>query len=974
MNTSDRWARVEALYHAARDRDTEARASFLDAECGGDTELRHEVESLLAQLASADGFLDGPAIAAAAQQISSVGGTMLTGRRIGVYQIQTLLGAGGMGEVYRARDTKLGRDVAVKVLPRTFTADRDRLARFEREARVLASLNHPHIAAIHGVEESDGIRALVLELVEGATLAQRIAARKTGLPVKEAIDIARQIADALDAAHEKGIVHRDLKPANVKITPQGVVKVLDFGLAKLEAGIGDSAVGVTEAPTITVNDTREGLIVGTAAYMSPEQARGQAIDKRTDIWAFGCVLYEMLTGRAVFARDTLTDTLAAVVEREPDWTLLPGRQLAPVRRLIERCLDKEPKRRLRDIGDLRHQLEEGEAGLQLQWIATAGTSESAASSKQTALRFVPWGIAAAAILVAAVTLLRGASPPAINEATPFSFAVPPPTDKDPFPIAPMFLTVAPDGSGLAVVAGEVSGNQRLYLRTIDSVEMRPLQGTENVDQPFWSADSRSIAFVDRLQSKLKRIDVAGGPSRTIADVPGGQTLQGGTWNQNGDILFGVIGGGNPLFKVPAGGGTPIPATTLDRAAGELGHFWPHFLPDGDHFLYTVPNARADRSGIYMGSLKSSGSTRVVDSLSNGVYSEPGFLLFVRDETLLAQRFDLTRMTLIDEPVVVANGMGTGAGNGRAAFAASRNGVLAYRPQSGGVYTTTLTWLDRSGKSIGHVGSPNLHRAIAVSPDGTRVAVQIGWTVGSDIWVTDFIRGIPTRLTSDPSNEEWPVWSPDGTRIAFASNRDGSVFNIFDMPADGSTAPHLLFQSDRSKKPVQWSNDGHWLLFDSNGIYALPLDGNRIPIAIGSGTSQASFAKVSPDGAWVAYASAETGRSEIFLQRFPSPSGRWPVSNNGGTRPHWRGDGRELYYLGFDNQLYAVPVTPGSPPVIGAAKALFPVRLTSAPTGATMFDGIEPSSDGQRFLVNLAGESASPQAVTVKVNWPLTLKR
>jgi Tol biopolymer transport system component len=376
----------------------------------------------------------------------------------------------------------------------------------------------------------------------------------------------------------------------------------------------------------------------------------------------------------------------------------------------------------------------------------------------------------------------------------------------------------------------------------------------------------------------------------------------------------------------------------------------------------------------MGSLKSSGSTRVVDSLSNGVYSEPGFLLFVRDETLLAQRFDLARMTLIDEPVVVANGMGTGAGNGRAAFAASRNGVLAYRPQSGGVYTTTLTWFDRSGKSLGPVGSPNLHRAIAVSPDGTRVAAQIGWTVGSDIWVTDFIRGIPTRLTSDPSNEEWPVWSPDGTRIAFASNRDGSVFNIFDMPADGSAAPHLLFQSDRSKKPVQWSNDGHWLLFDSNGIYALPLDGNRTPIAIGSGTRQASFAKVSPDGAWVAYASDETGRSEIFLQRFPSPSGRWPVSNNGGTRPHWRGDGRELYYLGFDNQLYAVPVTPASPPVIGAAKALFPVRLTSAPTGATMFDGIEPSSDGQRFLINLAGESASPQAVTVKVNWPLTLKR
>ena len=966
----DRWAEVERIFHAAAARPAGERAAFVRDACRDDDKLRRDVESLLARPASARGFLDGPAVAVAAQMVSDVGASVLSGRRLGAYLVHERIGAGGMGEVYRARDSKLGRDVALKILPHVFTGDPDRLARFEREARVLASLNHPHIGAIYGLEDADGIRALVLELVSGETLADRIACGP--IPVNDALPIARQLVDALDTAHEKGIVHRDLKPANIKITPDGVVKVLDFGLAK--AASADTATAdLTRSPTATVGGTREGVILGTAAYMSPEQARGHAIDKRTDIWAFGCVLYEMLTGRAVFARNTMTDTLAAVVEREPDWTLLPGTALAPVRKLLERCLEKEPKWRLRDIGDVRHQLDEVEAGLQLQSIATAG-SDSDASSKQTALRFVPWGIAAAAILVAVVTLLRGASPPAVNEATPFSFTVPPPTDKDPFPIAPMFLTVAPDGSGLAVVAGEVSGNQRLYLRTINSVEMRALQGTENVDQPFWSADSRSIAFVDRLQSKLKRIDVAGGPPRTIADVPGGQTLQGGTWNQNGDILFGIIGGGNPLFKVPAGGGTPVPATTLDRAAGELGHFWPHFLPDGDHFLYTVPNARADRSGIYLGSLKSSGSTRVVDSLSNAVYSEPGFLLFVRDETLLAQRFDLARMTLIEEPVVVANGMGTGAGNGRAAFAASRDGVLAYRPQSGGVYTTTLMWLDRSGKSLGPVGSPNLHRSIAVSPDGTRVAVQIGWTVGSDIWVTDFIRGIPTRLTSDPSNEEWPVWSPDGTRIAFASNRDGSVFNIFDMPADGSAAPHLLFQSDRSKKPVQWSNDGHWLLFDSNGIYALPLDGIRTPIAIGSGTRQASFAKISPDGAWVAYSSDETGRSEIFLQRFPSPSGRWPVSNNGGTRPHWRGDGRELYYLGFDNQFYAVPVTPGSPPVIGAAKALFPVRLTSAPTGATMFDGIEPSSDGQRFLINLAGESASPQAVTVKVNWPLTLKR
>jgi hypothetical protein len=467
--------------------------------------------------------------------------------------------------------------------------------------------------------------------------------------------------------------------------------------------------------------------------------------------------------------------------------------------------------------------------------------------------------------------------------------------------------------------------------------------------------------------------VAGGPPRTISDLPGGQTLQGGTWNQNGDILFGVIGGGNPIFRVAAGGGIPVPVTTVDRAAGELAHIWPHFLPDGEHFLYSVPNSRPDRGGIYIASLKTPGATRVVDAVSNVVYSDPGFLLFVRDETLLAQRFDLNRMALLDDPFVVTGQMGTGAGNGRAAFAASRNGIVAYRPQEGGVYTTTLTWFDRSGRVIGTVGSPNLHRAIAVSPDGARVAAQIGWTVSSDIWVSDPNRGVFTRLTSDPSNEESPVWAPDGSRIAFASNRDGPVFNLYDMPADGSAAPRLLFQSDRSKRPVQWSRDNRWLLFDANGIYALRLDGDRTPITIGSGSHQAEFAKLSPDGEWIAYAADETGRLEIYLQRFPTPSGRWPISINGGTRPHWRADGRELFYLGFDNQLYAVPLIMGSPPVIGAAKPLFPVRLTSAIRGTTMYDGIDASADGQRFLVNLAAEVTS-QPVTVKVNWPATLKR
>jgi serine/threonine protein kinase len=883
--------------------------------------------------------------------------TLAAGTRLGVYEIVAPIGKGGFGEVYRARDTRLDRSVAIKVLPST---DPELKARFDREARTIASLQHPNICTLHDLGHHQDFDYLVLEFLEGETLAERI--RRGPLPLDEALTIGIAITSALDRAHRAGIVHRDVKPENVILTRSGP-KLLDFGLAKLRRAasvVVGMSVATAESPFVTA----EGTIVGTLQYMSPEQIDGGEPDPRSDIWAFGCVFYEMLTAEKAFPGSTPASLIAAIMHGGTP-RVSSRRPLTPaiVDRVIASCLASSPDNRFHSAHDV---------GLQLQWIATA-PPELTAPRRRTSRQFVPWIVAAVAILAAIVFLVQRPSTPQINEQPPFAFQVNP-VDGAPFPVAPMFLSVSPDGNMLAFVAGEVSASQRLFVRPMTSTEARWLQGTENVDQPFWSADSRSIAFVDRMQSKLRRVDVAGGPSRTIADIPGGQTLQGGTWNQNGDILFGVIGGGNPLYKVSAAGGTPVPATTLDRAAGDLGHFWPHFLPDGDHFLYAVPNAAPDRGGIFLGSLKTPRATRIVDTMSNVAYSDPGFLLFVREETLLAQRFDLRRMALLDEPAVVADKMGTGAGNGRAAFAASRNGILAYRPQGGGVYTTSLTWVDRSGRVIGTVGPPNLHRAIALSPDGTRVAVQIGWTVGSDIWVTDMNRGIPTRLTSDPSNEEWPVWSPDGSRIAFASNRDGPVFDIYDLPADGSAAPHLLFKSDRSKKPVQWSRDGKWLLFDANGMFGLRLDGDGTPIPIGSGARQAEFARISPDGEWIAYVSDENGRPEIFLQRFPTPSGRWPISSNGGTRPHWRADGRELYYLGLDNKLYGVPLTTGSPPAIGSAKPLFTVRLTSAPRGVTMFDGIEPAAEGQRFLVNLAAESVSPQPITVRVNWPRSLKK
>jgi len=553
MNTSDRWARVEALYHAARERDAEARASFLDAECGGDTELRHEVESLLAQPASADGFLDGPAMAAGAHQISSLGGTMLTGRRIGVYQIQMLLGAGGMGEVYRARDTKLGRDVAIKILPRVFTSNPERLARFEREARMLAALNHPHVGAIYGVEEGEGLQAIVLELVEGETLADRL--KRGPVPIAEALKIARQIADALDAAHEKGIVHRDLKPANIKVTPDGVVKVLDFGLAKATAGDG-STPDLTQSPTVTVGGTGDGVILGTAAYMSPEQARGQAVDKRTDIWAFGCVLYEMLTGCAAFARDTISDTIATILEREADLKALPSTTPAAIAHLLQRCLEKDARRRLRDIGDARAELEflapNRPNEMESHWRPAI-----APASAQAVRRWI-WPTAAvlsAGFIATGLWITRRDAAPS-EAPSQFTLSL---EDQAGASVG-VFPVPSPDGRYFAFVGGRLGERTSLWIRALDAIDSQALAGTEGAGEPTWSSDSRWIAFY--ADGKVKKVSPSGGSPQTIGEAPG---FLDAAWGPRGDLIF-RTGNRTALFRIREGGGPPEQVTTLDGAA------------------------------------------------------------------------------------------------------------------------------------------------------------------------------------------------------------------------------------------------------------------------------------------------------------------------------------------------------------------------------------------------------------------------
>jgi len=882
------------------------------------------------------------------------------GARLGPYEVLSALGAGGMGEVYKARDTRLDRIVAIKILPDALAADSQFRDRFDREARTISQLDHANICALYDVGEETGTAYLVMQYLEGETLADRLT--KGALPLDQALRVAIQIADALAVAHGAGIVHRDLKPGNIMLTKSGA-KLLDFGLAKTSA----SGLGETHLSTLPTTPpiTQQGSILGTFQYMAPEQIEGREADARTDIFAFGAVVHEMVTGKKAFEGKSQASLIAAIMSADP----LPILTLQPMyppalARLVKICLAKAPDARWHSAHDV---------AVQLRWIVDGQGDTVARAQNSSGARTLMFATTIAGLGLGLAAWMMFRNPAGSDPVRRLSFSIDPPAHAA-FVPAPMFLTVSPDGRHFGFIAANENSTRRLWVRDIDSTEVTQLPDTDDADQPFWSADSRSIGFLTATTSKLKRIDVAGGPPRDVCQIPGGQTLQGGTWSENGTILFATIGGGNPIFSVPATGGDPVPVTTLDRDHGEIAHFWPHFLPDGNHFLYLSVNAQRDRSGIYVASLSDRGQTRVLDAVSNVAYSEPGFLLFAREQTLLAQPFDARRLVTTGEPVALVDRMGTPPGNGRFAFAASRNGVLAYRQQTAGLYSGLLTWFDRAGRKLGTIGGANAYRATVLSPDGTKVATQIGWTIGSNIWIADVANGLFTRLVSNPANNESPVWSPDSTKVAFASNRGTNIFDIYETAIDGSTPDRLLYKSARNKRPTQWSADGKWLLFGSGGVSALSLDGRQMVVPIGANDPEVGYGQVSSNGQWVAYTSRESGRFEIYVQKFLTPSRKWQASMNGGTRPHWRADGRELYFLGLDNKIYAVPVTLDATPTFGTPAPLFEVRLTSTLQGATQFDGINVTPDGQRFLVTLSAEGETNNPVTVRVNWTAALKK
>ena len=880
--------------------------------------------------------------------------SLTPGTTLGPYEVLAAIGAGGMGEVYKARDTKLDRDVALKILPDAFVNDPERLARFQREAKVLASLNHPNIAAIHGLEESGDSPALVLEYVPGPTLQDRIA--KGPIPLDEALPIARQIAEALEAAHEQGIIHRDLKPANVKVKDDGTVKVLDFGLAKaLQPDLSDLDAANSPTMTMTAAATKMGVIMGTAAYMSPEQARAGTADRRSDIWAFGVVLLEMLTGQAPFTGKTVSDTLALVLTKEPDWATLPANTPGPIRRLLRRCLEKEPKQRLGYIGDARLDIDDARA-------APTEMAEAASVARPAVWqRPVP---AAAMILAAVVlgglavwSLTRPPAPP-LNR---FAIATSPSPSPGVFGGTSM-VALSPDGR--QIVYNSPGG--QLYVRDLDQLDAVPLRGAENATGPFFSPDGQWVGFLSE-GDQLVKVSIHGGPPVTLG--PSGGIL-GASWGRDDTIIFSEFTPGG-LFRIPAAGGDREPLTTLEE--GEVNHTWPEILPGGEAVLFTVMKGAGTANWqIDVLRLATGERTLLVSGGSYPRYATTGHLVFAVDGTLRAVLFDLTSLTVTGDPVPVLEGVVT-TGRGAASASFASDGTLVYVPggAEGVGAERTLVWVDREGTEEPLVAEPRAYLYPRISPDGARVALAVP-DEERDIWIWDFVRETLTRLTFASEDDRYPAWTPDGQRVAFSSTRDGTE-NLFWKAADGTGTVERLTESPTRQFPYAFTPDGSHLVFRQDNpdtttdLVTLALDGERSSEPLLATEFSERNAVLSPDGRYFAYQSNASGQDEIYVQPFPDvDEGRWQISTDGGFDPLWGPDGRELFYR-MPRRVMAVTVETSPSFTAGSPDVLFEGDYF---TGFGRTYDISP--DGQRFLMIKAGNQAEGTAVerqlVIVQNW------
>jgi Tol biopolymer transport system component len=902
---------------------------------------------------------------------------IVTGERFNHYEIIAPLGAGGMGEVWRARDTRLNREVAVKVLPASFARDPDRLLRFEQEALATSALNHPNILTVYDIGDHEGAPYMVAELLEGEELSELI--KQGPIAPRKAIDYARQIAEGLAAAHAKGVVHRDLKPENLFVTNDGRVKILDFGLAKLRTHqFGDID---KDAPT-QKRITDPGVIMGTIGYMSPEQVRGQDTDHRSDIFAFGVILYEMLTGQRAFRGDSAIEVMNAILKEEPQEFSETKEQISPqLGMIVRRCLEKQPERRFHSAHDLGFALEAlpsgsfsgsfGSSSPQLQTATTApAVTERMGVARWLGRERLIW--LAATVLLALTALVAAwayfSRQPA--ERAGLRFTIVPPEKATNYGRA----VISPDGRHL-IFTGVSEGGSQIWLRPLDSFTAHPLSGTEGSFNYFWSPDSRSIGFF--AGGKLKKIDVAGGTPQTLCNIGSNVPVGGGAWGSDGVILFVAA---DVLYRVPATGGESIPVISGEPATSPGGYrqnspmVRPYFLPDGRHFLHYAKASQ--EPGIYLASLDGKEERRLLSADSDGIYAasasgdaSKGWLLFLREGALLAQPFDAGRLNLTGEPFPITDQVEAWS------FSVSDTGILVYQSRRIDEITQ-LGWVDRAGKpleSIGATGPYQNHPRLA--HDGKRVVVarMDAKTRRQDLYVIDLTRGTESRLTFDPADDSHPVWSRDGNRIVWASNRTGT-HQLYQKLASGVGQDELLLQSDVPLLPSGWSADGKFLLYGrtdpkSSDVWVLPLEGDRKPFPYVQTPLWETEAQFSPDGRWIAYRTNETGRSEVYVQTFPASGGRWQVSTNGGHHPQWRSDGKELFYCSTDGKLIAVDVKRGDAFEAGLPKTLF--NLAEA---KVYYADYAVTADGQRFLFVRKLQEGSPAPFSVVVNWAAGLKR
>ena len=896
---------------------------------------------------------------------------LASGAKLGPYEIQSPLGAGGMGEVYRARDTRLERIVAIKILSTHLSSDPEIKQRFEREARAISSLNHPNICHLYDIGSQDGTDYLVMEFLEGETLFDRL--RKGPVPLPELLKIGTEVSEALEVAHRNGIVHRDLKPGNVMLTKSGA-KLMDFGLAKPSAvgatPSGSSPILLSAAQTIDAHSpmsplTTAGSVVGTIQYMSPEQLEGLEVDARSDIFALGALLYEMATGQPAFPGKSQITVASAILEKDPA-PISTVNPLAPpaLDYLVATCLAKDREQRFQSAHDVR---------LQLQWIATRGSAASLPEAKRKSSRLA-WILAGVLLLItmmAGIAYFQLARRPS---AVVRSSILP--------PLGSLFATegdagppvLAPDGTRMAFTALDDKGKMLLFVRALSSTVARPLAGTEGATYPFWSPDSRNLGFF--ANGKLKKIDAEGGPVQDLCDAIAGR---GGAWSKDGTIVF-APSQTHSLMRVPASGGSPEPASNLDASRNENSHRWPYFLPDGESFVYWARNSRSlQEHTLCVGTLGSLQAKVLTKSESMAVYAS-GYLLFMRGQTLVAQPFDLQRVELVGDAIPVAEHVAIDTSSNRPIFSLSDNGILLYQPGDVATPDEKLAWLTRDGKQSSVIAQGEDFQGPALSPDGTQLAVAIVnlGTATENLWVFDLQRGTKTRLTFGGGTQNFPVWSPDGKTVYYSSNAQGPT-HIYAKAADGTGAERAVFgDTDERASPGSISPDGKYLAYvvraanDGRGIFdiwALPLSGDGKPFPIVRNNFNSGRPAISGDGKWMAYSNRESGRDEIYITAFPGGGAKWQVSTNGGLQPQWRRDGRELFFVDTSNTFMAVDVSTSN----SAVKLGIPHVLFKAP-GVNHYWWFAVSADGKKFVVDVVNSKATSEPLTLVQNWTADLKK